>query len=144
MAGKIGYSLIPSNMEKPFSQMEGLTYLIVFGSKRTQEAYKFLEWAMSQQAQDEQTLHGSSSIRRATYDNPSVKGLPYTPTFLASIPIAIAKPTVAESDQMTQAAVQRLSEIIAHKSSPQQGLDALALDLKTILGAKSRLRYSVK
>jgi multiple sugar transport system substrate-binding protein len=144
VAGKIGYSLIPSNMEKPFSQMEGLTYLIVFGSKRTREAYKFLEWAMSQQVQDEQTLHGSSSIRRATYDNPSVKGLPYTPTFLASIPIAIAKPTVAESDQMTQAAVQRLSEIIAHKSSPQQGLDALALDLKTILGAKSRLRYSVK
>jgi hypothetical protein len=45
---------------------------------------------------------------------------------------------------MTQASVQRLSEIVSKKMLPKQGLDALAIDFKTILGAKSRLRYPVK
>jgi ABC-type glycerol-3-phosphate transport system substrate-binding protein len=99
---------------------------------------------MSQQVQDAQTLRGSSSLRRRTYDNPAVKALSYTQPFLASIPIAVSKPTVPESDQMTQAAVQRLSEIVSNQTSPQQGLDALALDLKKILGAKSRLRYPIR
>ncbi len=144
VAGKIGYSLIPSNTGKPFSQLEGLTYLIVSGSKHSRQAYEFLEWAMSQQVQDAQTLHGNFSVRRATYDNPVIKALPYTPRFLDSIPVGIPKPTVPESDQMTQAAVQRLFEIVSNQTSPQQGLDALALDFKKILGGKSRLRYPVK
>jgi len=144
VAGKIGYTLIPSNTGKPFSQLEGLTYLIVSGSKHSREAYKFIEWAMSQQVQVAQTLHGSSSLRPGVFENPAVKALPYTPAFLDCIPIAVAKPTIAESDQMTQASVQRLSEIISKKMLPKQGLDALAIDFKTILGAKSRLRYPVK
>jgi multiple sugar transport system substrate-binding protein len=144
VAGKIDCSLIPSNTGKPFSQLEGLTYLVVAGSNHSRDAYRFLEWAMSQQVQDAQTLRGSSSLRPGTYDNPAVRALPYTPAFLASIPIAVSKPTVPESDQMTQAAVQRLSEIVSNKTSPQEGLDALALDFKKILGGKSRLRYPVK
>jgi len=43
VAGKIGYSLIPSNTGEPFSQLEGLTYLIPTESKHPREAYKFLE-----------------------------------------------------------------------------------------------------
>ena len=66
VAGKIGYALIPSNVGEPFSQLEGLIYLIVSKSKHTREAYKFLEFAMSQHVQEEQTLHGSSSIRKST------------------------------------------------------------------------------
>ena len=144
VAGKIGYALIPSNTGRPFTQLEGLTYLITAGSQHPREAYKFLEWAMSQPVQVAQTLHGSSSVLRATYDDPAVKGLPYTPAFLDGIPLGIPKSTVPESDQMTQASVARLAAIVSGKVSPQQGLDALALDLKNILGSKARLRYPVK
>jgi multiple sugar transport system substrate-binding protein len=144
VAGKIAYALIPSNTGKPFSQLEGLTWLIVSGSQHLREAYKFLEWAVSQQVQVAQTLHGSSSVLRTTYDNPAIKALPYTRAFLASLPIDIPKPTIAESDQMTQAAVQHLAAIVSGTTSPQNGLDALALDLKNILGNKAQLRYPVR
>ncbi len=122
--------LIPSNSGQAFSQLEGLTYLITAKSQHAREAYKFLEWAQSQPVQVAQTLRGSSSIRKSTYDDSAVKKLPYTPVFLASIPIAMPKPTVPESDAMTQAAVKRLYEIVSGKTSAQQGLDALALDMQ--------------
>jgi multiple sugar transport system substrate-binding protein len=144
VAGKNGYALIPSNNGRAFSQLEGLTYLITARSQHAREAYKFLEWAQSQPVQVAQTLRGSSSIRKSTYEDAAVEKLPYTPAFLASVPIAVPKPTVPESDEMTQAAVKRLSEIVSGKTSAQKGLDALALDLQHILGGKARLRYPVK
>jgi multiple sugar transport system substrate-binding protein len=143
VAGKIGYSLIPSNTAQRSSQLEGLTYLIPTGSQHPREAYRFLEWAMSDQVQTRQTLDGSNSIRESVYGDSRVKGMPYTAAFLASIPIARGKPTIPESSQMTQAAERRLSEIVTGKESPQSGLDKLALDLKNILGSKGKLRYPV-
>jgi len=144
VAGKIGYALIPSNSGQRFSQLEGLTYLITAKSQHAREAYKLLEWAQSQQVQVEQTLRGSSSLRKETHDDSAVEKLPYTAAFLASVPLGKAKPTIPESDAMTQAAVKRLYEIVSDKTSAQQGLDALALDLRSILGEKARLRYPVK
>jgi multiple sugar transport system substrate-binding protein len=143
VAGKIGYSLIPSNTSQRASQMEGLTYLIPTQSQHPKEAYRFIEWAMSDQVQIQQTLHGSSSIRTSVYEDPMVKEKPHTPVFLASVPIAKAKPTIPESSQMTEAAERRLSEIVTGKESPQSGLDKLALDLQNILGSKGKLRYPV-
>jgi multiple sugar transport system substrate-binding protein len=143
VAGKIGYSLIPSNTAQRSSQLEGLTYLIPTGSQHPREAYRLLEWAMSDQVQTPQTLDGSNSIRESVYGDSRVKGMPYTAAFLASIPIAKEKPTIPESSQMTEAAERRLSEIVTGKESPQSGLDKLALDLKNILGSKGKLRYPV-
>ena len=88
VAGKIGYSLIPLNSAEPFSQLEGLTYLIPQESTHPREAYRFLEWVMSAQVQDRQTLRGGLSVSKSTYDKPEVKQLRYASTFLASVPIA--------------------------------------------------------
>jgi multiple sugar transport system substrate-binding protein len=143
VAGKIGYSLIPSNSSQPFSQLEGLTYLIPTESKEPKEAYQFIEWAMSAQVQIQQTLMGSDSVRKSTYEDPGVKELPYTRTFQASVPVAKEKPTIPEASQMTEASERRLSEIVTGKESPQSGLDKLALDFQQILGSKARMRYPV-
>jgi multiple sugar transport system substrate-binding protein len=144
VAGKIGYSLIPSNYGEPFSQLEGLTYLIPQESTHPREAYRFLEWVMSAPVQDRQTLKGGLSVRRSTYNNPEVKRLPYVSAFLESVPFAKGKPTVLESAQMIEASEHRVAEIVSLQSSPQTGLDNLALDLQRILGDKVRLRYAVK
>jgi multiple sugar transport system substrate-binding protein len=143
VAGKIGYSLIPSTSGEPFSQMEGLTYLIPKESRHPREAYQFIEWTLSAQVQIQQTLKGSSSARKSTYDDLKVKELPYTSTFLASVPVAKAKPTVPQSAEMTDAMERRVFEIISGKCSAQAGLDSLALDLQHILGNRARLRYAV-
>ena len=144
VTGKIGYSLIPSNTGEPFSQLEGLAYLIPTESKHPREAYKFLEWAMSVHVQDQQQLHGSSSIRKSTYDDPAIVALPYTSSFVASIPLGKAKPTIPQSAEMTAAMERRVFEIVSRKFSAQAGLDSLALDLQHILGDKVQLRYPVK
>jgi multiple sugar transport system substrate-binding protein len=144
VAGKISYSLIPSNSSASFSQLEGLTYLIPTESKHAREAYNFIEWTMSNQVQQQQTLGGSASARKSIYDDPQVKALPYTSTFLASVPIAKAKPTIPEAAQMTEAMERHVSEIVSGKASPQAGLDSLALEVQKILGAKGHLRYPVK
>jgi multiple sugar transport system substrate-binding protein len=143
VAGKIGYSLIPSSSSQPSSQLEGLTYLIPTESKESREAYQFIEWAMSAQVQTQQTILGGDSIRESTYEDPGVKDLPYTRTFQASVPVAKEKPTIPEASQMTEAAERRLSEIVTGKESPQSGLDKLALDFQQILGSKARMRYPV-
>ncbi len=144
VAGKIGYSLIPSMSGVSFSQLEGLTYLIPTESKHPREAYRFLEWSMSEQVQVQQTLKGGASIRESTYDDPKVKAIPYTSTFLASVPVAKSKPTIPESAAMTEAMEKHVSEIVAGRTSAQSGLDALALDLQHILGGRARLRNPAK
>jgi hypothetical protein len=68
--------------------------------------------------------------------NPSITALPYTSSFLASVPVAKAKPTIPESAQMTEAMEHRVFEIVSGRFSAQSGLDNLALDLQHILVAK--------
>jgi multiple sugar transport system substrate-binding protein len=143
VAGKIGYSLIPSNRSQRASQLEGLSYFIPTGARHPKEAYRFMEWAMSESVQVQQTLKGSSSLRDSTYEKAAVQQQPYTSAFLASVPIAKPKSTLPEASRMTEAEEQRLSDIVTGKESPQSGLDKLALDLQQILGSKSRLRYPV-
>ena len=143
VAGKIGYSLIPAS-SGPFSQMEGLTYLIPMESKHPREAYRFLEWAMSAQVQIQQTLEGGASIRQSTYDDPKIKAIPYASTFLAGIAVAKPKPTIPESAAMTDAMERHLADVLNRRVSAQAGLDSLAVDLQSILEGKARLRYPVK
>jgi multiple sugar transport system substrate-binding protein len=143
VAGKIGYSLVPSASGKPASQMEGLTYLIPTESRDPKDAYRFMEWALSNQMQIQQTLKGGDSLRASTYDDPAVKAIPYTPAFLASIPIAIAKPTIPEATKIADATAQHISDILTGKDSPQDGLNKLALDIQKLLGGKAKLRYPV-
>jgi len=144
VAGKIGYRLIPSVRRRPFSQLEGLTYLIPTQSKHAREAYRFLEFAMSNEVQVQQTLAGGSSLRKSVYSDEKAKALPYTQAFLAAVEIGIGKPTIPESPQMTDVMVRRLAEIVAGKTAPQAGLDQIALELKAILGDKARLRYRAR
>src|SRR6202012_4287389 len=73
VAGKIGYSLVPSNNRQQASQMEGLTWLVPAGAPQAKESYRFLEWVMSNSVQVSQTLHGSNSIRQSVYEDPRVK-----------------------------------------------------------------------
>jgi len=58
--------------------------------------------------------------------------------------VAKPKPTIPESAAMTEAMEQHLYQIVSGRTSPQSGLDELALDLQQMLGAKARLRYPVR
>jgi multiple sugar transport system substrate-binding protein len=96
---------------------------------------------MSSSVQIEQTLHGGASALKSTYEDARVKAIPYVPVFLASVPIGIPKPTIPESEQITEVMQRDLSMIVTGKTTPQKGLDAMALDIKDVLGSKAALRY---
>lgn len=144
VTGKMGYALIPSATGRPFSQLEGWTYLIPKESKHPREAYQFMEWALSREVQVQHTLQGGSSVRQDTYDDPRVKIIPYTSAFLASVPVAIPKPTIPEAAQITEVMKRDIYGIVTRKRSPEEGLDAMAVEIQQILGAKARLRYPAK
>jgi multiple sugar transport system substrate-binding protein len=141
--GKIGYTTIPSATGRPVSQLEGWSYLIPKDSTNPREAYRFIEWAMSPEVQAQETLKGGESPSKATYEDSRVTKLPYVSAFLASVPIAIPKPTIPESAQMTEVMQRALSEIVTRKRAPKGGLDMAALEIQNILGTKARLRYPV-
>jgi multiple sugar transport system substrate-binding protein len=143
VAGKIGYSLIPAETGKPVSQMEGLTYLIPTASHDPKDAYRFMEWALSQPMQIQQTLQGNGSVRVSTYDDPRTKAIPSTPLFLASVPIAKSKPTISAATKIADATQRRISDILQGKDSSQTGLDKLALDIQQLLNNRAKLRYPV-
>ncbi len=142
-AGKIGYALIPSATGRPFSQLEGWSYLIPKESSHPREAYRFIEWAMSPDVQIQETLKGSQSPMKATYKDSRVSRLPYTPVFLACIPIARPKPTIPESERITEVMQRGLFEIVTRRRTPREGLDMLAVEIQKLLGTKARLRYPV-
>jgi multiple sugar transport system substrate-binding protein len=143
VAGKMGYSLIPSAIGRPFSQLEGWAYLIPTKSPHPREAYRFIEWAMSRSVQIQQTLGGGASALRSTYDDPRVKKIPYVPVFLVSVPIGIPKPTIPESSEITEVMQKDLSKIVTRQVTVKQGLDTMALEIKAILGDKAKLKYPV-
>jgi multiple sugar transport system substrate-binding protein len=144
VTGKIGYTRIPSATGKPFSQLEGWSYLIPKESMHPREAYRFIEWAMSPEVQAQETLKGGEAPSKATYEDSRVSKLPYVSAFLASVPIAIPKPTIPESARMTEVVQRALSEIVTRKRAPKDGLDTAALEIQNILGTKTRLRYPIK
>lgn len=143
VVGKMGYALIPAATGRPFSQLEGWTYLIPTESKHPREAYRLIEWALSRDVQIQQTLNGGASALRSTYEDPRVKAIPYVPVFLESILIGIAKPTIPESAQITEIMQKGLSEILAGKTGPQAGLNAMAVEVQRILGNKAKMRFPV-
>lgn len=141
VAGKLGFSLIPSAIGRPFSQLEGWNYLIPTKAKHPREAYRFIQWAMTRPVQIEQTLGGGASAMPSVYDDERVKQLPYVPVFLESVPVGVAKPTIPESPEITELMERQLSLILSGKVAPKAGLDAMAREIKGVLGDKASLRY---
>jgi multiple sugar transport system substrate-binding protein len=141
VAGDMDYCLVPSHVGKPFLQLEGWTYLIPTKSKHTQEAYQFMEWAMRPDVQLRQTLAGGSSCMKSVYENKDVMAIPYVPTFYSGLSHGIPKPTFPESNQLTEVIQRGLSSIVTKQLSPKAGLDAIAREIKRVLGNQTRFRY---
>lgn len=81
VAGKIAYSGVPIKKEKAV-QVEGWSYFVPKLSKKPGLAWLFMQWAMGTEQQKAQMRTGGQSAVRATYDDPEVRNLPYTPVAL--------------------------------------------------------------
>jgi multiple sugar transport system substrate-binding protein len=143
IAGKVGYAPPPAETGRPAIQLEGHTFLIPARARHSREAFRLMAWALSHDAQVAQTLAGGLPPRLSAYDDPRVRAIPYLAAFRGMLDSAVAvpKPTVPESDQLSETMMLELSRMVGGEFAPQAGLDRIATAAGQILEGKAALRY---
>jgi len=144
VAGKMGFDLVPQGQGGKVGQVEGWTYLIPAYSKNQEAAFLFIQWMMEFQQQLEQHLNGGASARPDVYADPAVQKLAYAEASMATNEVAIPKPTIPESPQLTDILVRELSSYLAGAKDAQAALDAAATEMHALLGECAPLEYPVQ
>jgi multiple sugar transport system substrate-binding protein len=150
--GGIGYAPAPIGPDGSARPIEGDTFLIPRQSSQPRDAFAFMQWALSQDAQVAQILNGGSSTRLSSFDDDRVTTLPRKfPSLpfmqilllprLASQSVSMLTPTIPEADQLLEAMQPDLVQIVAGEVAPKAGLDRIAVRLGQVLKGKARLRY---
>ncbi len=144
VSGKMGFAMVPQGKGGKVGQVEGWTYLIPKYSKNQEAAYLFIQWMMGFDQQLEQHLNGGASARPDVYADPKVQKISYSKASMETNTVARPKPTIPESPQITDILVRELSSALADKKSPQQALDAAAVEMNKLLGDCAPLEYPPK
>jgi multiple sugar transport system substrate-binding protein len=99
---------------------------------------------MSFDQQLEQHMNGGASSRPDVYAHPDVQKISYSKASMDTNAVAIAKPTIPESPELTEILVLELSNALAGNKSSQQALDDAARAMNKLLGDCAPLKYPVK
>jgi multiple sugar transport system substrate-binding protein len=141
VAGKMGFGMIPQGDVGRVGQVEGWTYLIPAYSKNQEAAFLFIQWMMEFDQQLQQHLNGGASARPDVYADPEVQKLAYAEASMMTNEVAIPKPTIPESPQITDILVRELSAHLAGDKSAKEALDTAALEMHELLGECAPLRH---
>jgi len=144
VAHKVGFDMVPQGKGGKAGQVEGWTYLIPRYSKNKEAAYLFIQWMMAFDQQLEQHLNGGASARPDVYAHPEVQKLPYSEASTKTNEVAIPKPTIPESPQITDILVRELSSHLSDAKSAKEALDTAALEIHELLGDCAPLVYPVE
>ena len=79
IAGKVGYSVLPSGPAGHFSPIFGNAVAISSQSKNQGPAYFFAQWATSKQSAVRELLDGTGSARMSVWNDPQIKAKPKMP-----------------------------------------------------------------
>ena len=144
VAGKMGFDVIPQGEGGKVGQVEGWTYLIPTYSKNKEAAYLFIQWMMDFRQQLRQHLNGGASARPDVYADPDVRKISYSKASMDTNAVAIPKPTIPESPEITDILVRELSSYLADAKTAKQALDTAAADMHKLLGDCAPLKYPVE
>jgi multiple sugar transport system substrate-binding protein len=144
VAGKMGFDVIPQGDGGKVGQVEGWTYLIPAYSQNQEAAFLFIQWMMELDQQLRQHLNGGASARPDVYADPEVQKLAYTEASMRTNEVAIPKPTIPESPQITDILVRELSAHLAGGKSAKQALDTAAQEMHELLGECAPLRHPIE
>jgi multiple sugar transport system substrate-binding protein len=141
VAGNVGFDIVPQGEGGKVGQVEGWTYLIPKYSKNKEAAYLFVQWMMEKDQQLEQHLNGGASARPDVYADPSVQKISYSKASMDTNEVAIPKPTIPESPEITDILVRELSSYLSGAKSAKEALDTAAVDMHKLLGDCAPLKY---
>ena len=142
VVGKVGFAPLPVGPAGKLAQVAGGSYFVSRYSRNPGEAFKFILWMMRRDNQIAQELDGGASARESVYQDPRVEQLPYVAAHTASLAVGRhMSDTIPEATQESDIIELALSNVLSGQASPQQALDAAAVDLHALLGDKCPLRY---
>ncbi len=144
VAGKMGFDMVPQGKGGKVAQVEGWTYLIPKYSKNKGAAYLFIQWMMGFDQQLEQHLNGGATSRPDVYADPRVQAISYSKASMDSNAVAIPKPTIPASPEITDILVRELSSYLSGAKDAKAALDTAAVDMNRLLGDCAPLRYPVQ
>jgi multiple sugar transport system substrate-binding protein len=78
------------------------------------------------------------------YADPEVQKLPYAKASMQTNEVAIPKPTIPASPQITDILVRELSSYLAGDTEAKPALDTAAVEMHELLGDCAPLRYPVQ
>ncbi|MDH3474002.1 MAG: extracellular solute-binding protein, partial [Rhodospirillales bacterium] len=143
VAGKMGFDIIPQGKGGKVGQVEGWTYLIPNSSKNQEAAYLFIQWMMEKEQQLNQHLNGGATARPDVYAHPDVQKISYSKASMDTNEVAIPKPTIPESPEITDILVRELSSYLSDAKSAKAALDTAAVEMSKLLGDCAPLKYPV-
>ena len=143
VAGRMGFDIVPQGAGGKAGQVEGWTYLIPAYAKNQEAAFLFVQWMMEFDQQLEQHMNGGASSRPDVYAHPDVQQISYSKASMDTNAVAIPKPTIPESPQITDILVRELSEYLTGTKSAQAALDTAAAEMNSLLGDCAPLKYPV-
>jgi multiple sugar transport system substrate-binding protein len=143
VAGKMGFDIIPQGKGGKVGQVEGWTYLIPNSSKNQGAAYLFIQWMMEKEQQLNQHLNGGASARPDVYAHQDVQKISYSKASMDTNEVAIPKPTIPESPEITDILVRELSSYLSDAKSAKAALDTAAVEMSKLLGDCAPLKYPV-
>jgi multiple sugar transport system substrate-binding protein len=143
VSGKMGFDIVPQGDGGKVGQVEGWTYLIPEYATNQEAAFLFIQWMMEFDQQLEQHMNGGASARPDVYGHPTVQEITYSKASMDTNAVAIAKPTIPESPEITEILVLELSNALAGKKSSQQALDDAAVSMSKLLGDCAPLKFPV-
>lgn len=143
VVGKMGFDVVPQGDGGKVAQVEGWTYLVPVSSNNKEAAYLFIQWMMDYDQQLRQHLNGGATARPDVYADADVQALPYSKASMESNEVAIPKPTLPQSSEMTDILVRELSSYLAGEKSAKEALDRSAQEISAILGECAPMKYPV-
>ncbi len=141
VAGKMGFDLVPQGEGGKIGQVEGWTYLIPSYSKNKEAAYLFIQWMMEAQQQLDQHLNGGATARPDVYAHPDVQKISYSKASMDTNAVALPKPTIPESPQITDILVREISSYLSDQKNAKEALDTAAAEISNLLGDCAPMKY---
>ncbi len=140
VVGKMGYDAIPVG-EQPAAHYGAWSYFIPTKSENPEAAWVFMQWFNTPEVQKNIALDGAFPNLYTTYNDPDLDVLPYWEGSKKAYEISSTRPRIPEWNEMNEALMLEISNVLSDISAPQEALDKCQEKYLEILDGQLPVTY---
>jgi multiple sugar transport system substrate-binding protein len=141
VAGIVGYKTIPVRVN-PVAHYGAWTYFIPKDAPNPEAAWLFLQWVNTTEVQKRIALEGGFPTLASVFNDPELlEQLPYWQASLDAYEISSKRPRIPEWNEMNNAMMLELSNVIAGSKSSARALSDLQKTYEELLAGKLPVDY---